>query len=135
MKQRDEIVKRQATRIRFHNKDMDFSFNWLLGTGSVVGLSHGGLFHVVEGMKDGDAAQWRDRFRAHGEFLEARSKAGKGASAAQDCLAAAFCFRASLQYSDPTAETFCKMVERMEAEFLEGAKRVCGELLILLENR
>ena len=122
MKQSDEIVKRQATRIRFHNKDMDFIFNWLLGTGSVVGLSHGELFHVVEGMKDGDAAQWRDRFSAHGEFLEARSKAGKGASAAQDRLAAAFCFRASLQYSDPTAETFGKMVERMEAEFLEGAK-------------
>jgi pimeloyl-ACP methyl ester carboxylesterase len=122
VKESDEIVKRQGTQIRFRNKDMDFMFNWFLGMGSIVGLSHGELFQLVDGMKDGDAVQWRERFGRHGDFLVARAGAVKGPSAAQDRLAAAFCYRAVLQYSDPTAESFLPMVERMEVEFLEGAK-------------
>ncbi len=122
MKQSDEIVKRQGTQIRFHNKDMDFMFNWIIGSGAIVGLSHGELFHLVDGMKDGDAVQWIERFGRHGDFLVSRAKTGRGASAAQDRLAAAFCYRAVLQYSDPTAETFINTVERMDAEFLEGIK-------------
>ena len=122
MEQSDEIIKRQSTQIRFHNKDMDFMFNWFIGLGAVVGLSHGELFNLVEGMKDGDPGQWRERFGRHGDFLVARAGTGKGAAAAQDRLAAAFCFRAVLQYSDPTAATFPKTVERMETQFLEGAR-------------
>ena len=122
VKDSDEIVKRQGTRIRFHNKDMDFMFNWFLGMGSIVGLSHGELFHLVDGMKDGDSGQWRERFGRHGDFLGSRAGGGKGPSAAQDRLAAAFCYRAVLQYSDPTADSFLKTVERMEVEFLEGTK-------------
>lgn len=122
MNQRDEIVKRQGTQIRFRNKDMDFMFNWAIGSGSLIGLSHGELFNLVDGMKDGDAGQWRERFSRHGDFLVSRARTGSGASAAQDRLAAAFCYRAVLQYSDPTAETFLKMAERMEAEFLQGVK-------------
>jgi hypothetical protein len=47
----EEIVKREGTRIRFGNRDMDFLFNWLLGVGAIVGLSHGELFQAVDGMK------------------------------------------------------------------------------------
>src|SRR5208282_1862097 len=122
VKESDEIVKRQGTRIRFHNKDMDFMFNWFLGMGSIVGLSHGELFQLVDGMKDGDAGQWRERFGRHGDFLGSRAGGGKGPSAAQDRLAAAFCYRAVLQFSDPTADSFLPLVERMETDFQEGAK-------------
>ena len=121
MKESEEIIKRQGTQIRFHNKDMDFMFNWFLGMGSIVGLSHGELFNLVDGMKDGDAGQWRERFGRHGDFLAERAGGGNGPSAAQDRLAAAFCCRAVLQFSDPTLESFLPLVERMETEFLEGA--------------
>ncbi len=122
VKESDEIVKRQGTRIRFHNKDMDFMFNWFVGMGSIVGLSHGELFQLVDGMKDGNAGQWRERFGRHGDFLGSRAGSGKGSSAAQDRLAAAFCYRAVLQFSDPTADSFLPLVERMETEFQEGTK-------------
>jgi len=122
VKESDEIVKRQGTRIRFHNKDMDFMFNWVLGMGSIVGLSHGELFQLVDGMKDGDPGQWRERFGRHGDFLRSRAVSGKGPSAAQDKLAAAFCYRAVLQFSDPTSSSFLPLVERMEAEFQDGTK-------------
>lgn len=122
MKESDEIVKRQGTRIRFHNKDMDFIFNWMVGAGALIGLSHGELFNLVDGMKDGDSGQWRERFGRHGDFLVSRAGESKSTSAAQDRLAAAFCYRAVLQYSDPTADSFHKTVERMEVEFLEGTR-------------
>lgn len=32
-KRNEDIVKRQGTRIRFQNKDMDFLFNWLVVLG------------------------------------------------------------------------------------------------------
>lgn len=120
MKQSDEIIKRQRTQIRFHNRDMEFIFNWFIGAGALVGLSHAELFNLVDGMKDGDPAQWRDRFGQHGEFLVARSQKGAGATAAQDRLAGTFCYRAALQYSDPTTKAFARTVGRMDAEFLEG---------------
>src|SRR3974390_3046278 len=103
MKDNEAIVKRQATRVRFDNKDMDFLFNWMIGGGSIVGLSHGELFGVVDGMRDGDPGEWRDRFARHGDFLVARAAEEEGASAAQDRLAAAFCYRAALHYVDPPA--------------------------------
>ena len=122
MKKSDEIVKRQGTRIRFHNKDMDFMFNWFIGLGAVIGLSHGELFNLVDGMKDGNAGEWRQRFARHGDFLLSRAGSGKNTPAAQDRLAAAFCYRAVLQYSDPTAESYVKTVEHMKAAFLDGAR-------------
>jgi hypothetical protein len=122
MKQSESIIKRQAIRVRFHNKDMDFFFNWLVGAGSIVGLSHGELFNIVEGMKDGDPGEWRERFACHGDFLTDRATEERGASAAQDRMAAAFCYRAALHYVDPTGVDYCKWVERMETEFQKGAK-------------
>ena len=83
MKESDEIIKRQSTQIRFHNKDMDFMFNWNIGLGALVGLSHGELFNLVEGMKDGDAGQWRERFGRHGRFpcSARRDRQGRGRGA------------------------------------------------------
>ncbi len=97
-------------------------FNWFLGMGSIVGLSHGELFQLVDGINDGDAGQWRERFGHHGDYLVARAGGSQGPSAAQHRLAAAFCYRAVLQYSDPTADSFLPLIERMETEFQEGAK-------------
>lgn len=91
-------------------------FNWF------VGLSHGKLFNLVDAMTDGDAGQWRERFGRHGDFLAARAGTGQPASSAQDRLAAAFCYRAVLQYSDRMAEDFPKTLRQMETEFLEGAR-------------
>jgi hypothetical protein len=122
MKKNEAIVKRQAARVRFDNKDMDFLFNWMIGAGSIVGLSHGELFGVVDGMRDGDPDEWRDRFERHGDFLVARAAAEEGASAAQDRMAAAFCYRAVLHYVDPTGAEYTRWVERMESEFQRGVR-------------
>ena len=120
MSKSDAVVKRESIQIRFHDSDMDFLFNWLVGLGSVVGLSHGELFAAVDGMKDGDPVEWRERFTGHGDFLVERASGGKGAQSAQDRMAAAFCYRAALDYIDPTGDHYQPVVERMDSQFLQG---------------
>ncbi len=121
MSKSDAVVKRESIQIRFHDSDMDFLFNWLVGLGSVVGLSHGELFAAVDGMTDGDPVGWRERFIGHGDSLVARASGGSGAQSAQDRMAAAFCYRAALNYIDPTGDHYQPVVERMDSQFLDGA--------------
>ena len=46
MKQSDVILKREQVHIRFKNEEMDFMFNWVLGFGEIIGLSHGEIFYA-----------------------------------------------------------------------------------------
>jgi hypothetical protein len=102
MKNSDAILKRQRFPIRFKNEDMDFWLNWILGVGEIVGLSHGEIFYAIAELKDGDPVGWREGFRQEGHSLRQRAdtfeqRQQRGA-AGQPSLAAAYAYRASLQY-------------------------------------
>lgn len=70
MKENDAILKRQDYKVKFNNKDMDFCFNWMLGIGQMLGMSAGELFYIASGIRDGNPADWRERFTEHANYLE-----------------------------------------------------------------
>jgi len=45
-----------------------------------------------------------------------------GARAGQDLLAASFCYRAALNYVDPTGPEYPRWVGRMDTEFMAGTQ-------------
>lgn len=127
MNKSEQILQRQKVRIRFQNTDMDFALNWALGAGTIVGMSHGEIFGVVSGIKDGDPESWRDAFRKHGRYLSNQlhgSSNNEGiASTGFINLAAAHAYRASLQYADPTAADFSERLTEMETCFALGLRQ------------
>jgi pimeloyl-ACP methyl ester carboxylesterase len=123
MKQSDVIVKREQVHIRFQNEEMDFMFNLVLGMGAIVGLSHGEIFYAIAGIKDGDPVGWCEGFRREGHYLRQRAhdfEQEHRAAAGHSFLAAAYAFRASLQYADPTEASFEARVSEMEEAFGRG---------------
>ena len=123
MKQSDVIVKREQVHLRFQNEEMDFMFNWVLGMGEIVGLSHGEIFYAIAGIKDGDPAGWREGFRREGHYLRQRAldfEQEQQAAAGHSFLAAAAAYRASLIYTDPTEASFGTRVSEMEEAFGRG---------------
>jgi pimeloyl-ACP methyl ester carboxylesterase len=123
MKQSDVIVKREQIHIRFTNEEMDYMFNWVLGFGEIVGLSHGEIFSAIAGIKDGDPVGWREGFRREGHYLCQRAhdfEQEHRAAAGHSYLAAAYAYRASLQYADPTEASFMTRVSEMEEAFGRG---------------
>lgn len=119
----DAIVLRQKLRFRFRDPDMDFVFGWLLGAGVITGLSPGELFQLAESIRERDPASWRKTFERHGDFLVARA-IGMLESGGHDFLAAAFAYRAAIQYTDPTGKHYAPLVAAMEGAF---AKAVEGQ--------
>jgi pimeloyl-ACP methyl ester carboxylesterase len=116
-------VKREQIHIRFKNEEMDFMFNWVLGFGEIVGLSHGEVFSAISGIKDGDPVGWREGFRREGHYLCQRAldfKQEHPKAAGHSFLAAAYAYRASLQYADPTEASFMTRVSEMEEAFGRG---------------
>src|SRR5215471_17078929 len=117
MKQSDVILKREQVHIRFKNEEMDFMFNWVLGFGEIIGLSHGEIFYAIAGIKDGDPAGWREGFRREGHYLRQRAldfEQELRAAAGHSQFAAAYAYRASLIYADPTEASFETRVSEME---------------------
>jgi alpha-beta hydrolase superfamily lysophospholipase len=123
MKKSDVILKREQVHLRFKNEEMDYMFNWVLGFGEIVGLSHGEIFYAIAGIKDGDPAGWREGFRREGHYLRQRAhdfEQEHRAAAGHSYLAAAYAFRASLIYADPTEASFEARVSEMEEAFGHG---------------
>jgi acetyl esterase/lipase len=124
LKKDADIVKRQRIRIRFKHEDMDFILNWMLGMGEVIGLSHGEIFNALAEVKDGDPVSWREGFWREGNYLHQRAcdfeVREQRTAAGQSSLAAAYAYRAGLQYADPTEGSFAERVAGMEAAFQHG---------------
>jgi pimeloyl-ACP methyl ester carboxylesterase len=115
-----KIIKRQSVHTRFHNEDMDFLFNFMLGYSSLGGLSHGEMFAIAAQIKDGDAGSWRQAFGSHADWLEQDLKAEFAPSQAK--LASRHygifhALRAQLQLADPTEPGFETTINRMESHF------------------
>lgn len=124
MKKNEAILKRQEHRIKFKNKDMDFCFNWLLGISQVVGMSSGELFYIASGIRDGNPADWRNRFNEHVLYLEKEALEAEKASysdlASHLYFSACYAQRAALQFTDHSQTRFMEDFHRMEGLFLSA---------------
>lgn len=120
-----KILKRQGTHVRFRNEDMDFTFNWMLGYSSLVGLSHGELFALASSIKDGNVDSWIKAFGDQAIWLEHELDAEENPSAAKQASRQFGIFhslRAMLQFADPTVPEFEELVEKMESHFQRGCE-------------
>ena len=120
------MLKRQKFRIHFKNEDMDFIFNWMLGYGSLTGLSHGELFYLANQIKDGSPDSWQTAFHRHGQFhlqqAEEHLKSNKTKNAGNNFVSAAQSFRASLQFISPQDSQFEQRIDQLEHSFQQYIK-------------
>ncbi|AST58431.1 dipeptidyl aminopeptidase [Thermoanaerobacterium thermosaccharolyticum] len=128
MKDSEVILKRQKYNIRFKNNDMDFIFNWVVGISQIIGMSAAQVFYAVHDIKDGDPTGWREGFRRQGKFqlkeAEKFEHNKQNLASGQAYMGAAYAFRASLQYADPTADDFNERVREMEEAFEKGVRLI-----------
>lgn len=120
------IIKRQSTRTRFKNTDMDFALNWVLGVGEVLGMSPGEVLAVAATIKDGDPHSWREAFSSQAEYLTARAStfqdAGNEPAASHSAFGAAFARRAALHFVDPNSVFWDRAVSAMTEAFMHGIR-------------
>lgn len=129
MMKRDELIlKRQKYNIRFKNEDMDFIFNWIIGISQIIGMAPAQAFFAVHGMKDGDPKAWRDGFGRLGNFQAEQAEQfirnGHPLAAGQAYLAAAYAFRAGIQYTSPASRDFDSYLRKMEDSFQRGMQLI-----------
>ncbi|MGT2845820.1 alpha/beta hydrolase family protein [Streptococcus massiliensis] len=126
MKKDQAILKRQASKIKFRNKDMDFILNWVMGISQIVGMSAAEVLQVVEPVRDGNPRDWRQAFEEHASVCQSKAHQAENQGflrpASQEYFAACYSLRAALQFSDPTLPDFMEHYQEMEANFLKGAK-------------
>lgn len=121
MSERREVLRRQSTRTKFKNSDMDFSLNLALGVSQIVGLSPGEVLAAISTVKDGDPRSWRESFYRHGRYLSQRTDVleseGNTLAAAHSAFGAAYARRFALHFEDPGASAWAVAVTEMEQEF------------------
>lgn len=84
----------------FKNIEMDFVFQWLLGSTSTGGCVIGEAFYAAGKIQDGDPASWQREWKDMAERKEARAvqalRAGNAVSASKNYLLAANYYRSAL---------------------------------------
>jgi len=117
----DGLLRRQSTRTKFRNGDMDFAFTWALGVSQIVGPGPGEVLAAVATVKDGDPRSWRRSFGRQSEALSERGRRfeaqGHRRAAAHPAFGAAYARRFALHYEDPTTSAWRSGVSSMEQEF------------------
>ena len=125
MGERDGVLRRQSTRTRFKNSDMDFALNWTLGVSQVIGMGPGEVLSAISTVRDGDPGGWRDSFSRQGEYLSHRAnvfeREGNVRAAGHSAFGAAYARRFALHFEDPRAQAWDTRVAEMEREFARAA--------------
>lgn len=126
MSARDGVLRRQSTRTRFKNSDMDFALNWTLGVSQIIGLSPGEVLAAISTIKDGDPRSWRESFYRQSDYLSARAdcfeSAGNLRTAGHSAFGAAYARRFALHFEDPSAPAWSSAATRMEQEFARATR-------------
>jgi pimeloyl-ACP methyl ester carboxylesterase len=116
---------RQYHRMYFKANDMDFVFEWLMGSAIHGGAGIGESFHAASLMKDGSPESWGREWTALAgrvrERAEGMLRAGHGVSARESYLRAAVYYRAVLASMLPTHPQFRPAVRAMRECFHTGS--------------
>ena len=125
MGERGEVLRRQSTRTKFKNSDMDFALNWTLGVSQVIGMGPGEVLSAISTVRDGDPGSWRDSFSRQGAYLSHRAnvfeREGNVRAAGHSAFGAAYARRFALHFEDPRAQAWETKVKEMEQEFARAA--------------
>ena len=125
MGDRDEVLRRQSTRTKFKNSDMDFALNWTLGVSQVIGMAPGEVLATISTVRDGDPGSWRDSFSRQGDYLSHRAnvfeREGNVRAAGHSAFGAAYARRFALHFEDPRTPVWDTKVAEMELEFARAA--------------
>jgi alpha-beta hydrolase superfamily lysophospholipase len=112
---------RQFHTLRFKANDMDFAFQWAMGSAVHGGASIGGGFYAASRMKDGDPESWVREWMALAGRVEQRGlgmlAAGHPVSARETLLRAFVYYRATLGAMLPADGRFKPAVRKMRACF------------------
>jgi hypothetical protein len=118
---------RQFHRLRFRANDMDFAFQWAMGSGVQGGISIGEGFAAASRMRDGDPESWIREWMGLGARIRERGLASLAAGhsiSGREALMRAFVgFRAALGALLPDDPRFQEAVAAMRECF-----RKAGEL-------
>ncbi|HMB22896.1 MAG: alpha/beta hydrolase family protein [Chloroflexota bacterium] len=116
---------RQFHRLYFKANDMDFAFQWFMGSTSHGGASIGESFYAAARIQDGDPVSWEREWIALAERAQSRAeaelKAGHTVSGADALLRATNYYRAALISRLPTHPQFRSTVARMRECFHKGS--------------
>ena len=120
MRSSDRIMARHRGSIQFSSRDMDFTFNYLLGQADLL-TGHGPLFATAQRIRGASPSAWRREFgrladHAHRQTTAAHA-AGGTAQARLWALTDCYANRAALQYTDPESASFTDRWQRMEEAF------------------
>jgi alpha-beta hydrolase superfamily lysophospholipase len=116
---------RQYHRMYFKANDMDFVFQWVMGSAVHGGAGIGESFHAASRMKDGNPESWAREWTALAgrvrERAEGMLRAGHAVSAREAYLRAAVYYRAVLTSMLPTHPQFRPVTAAMRECFHAGS--------------
>lgn len=116
---------RQFHRMYFRANDMDFAFQWLMGSAVHGGAAIGESFYAAARVKDGDPSSWEGEWTALGDRVRARGEAALAAghvvSGREALLRAVVYYRAVLASMRPSDPGFRPAVARMRECFRKGS--------------
>jgi pimeloyl-ACP methyl ester carboxylesterase len=109
----------------FKANDMDFAFQWLMGSAVHGGAGIGESFYAASLIKDGDTSSWEREWTALGNRVrergEAALQAGHIVSGREALLRAMVYYRAVLGSMRPTDPDFKPIVARVRECFQKGS--------------
>ncbi len=115
---------RQYHRLYFKANDMDFVFQWLMGSAVHGGAAVGESFHAASCIRDGDPRSWETEWTALAQRVQQRAaaavKAGHIVSGREAYLRAAVYYRAVLASLLPDEPLFKDIAGQMRACFTAG---------------
>lgn len=116
---------RQFHRMYFKANDMDFAFQWLMGSAVHGGAGIGESFYAASRMKDGDPVSWEREWTAIGDRVRVRGEtaltAGHIVSGREALMRAAAYYRAVLGSMRPSDPGFKPTISRMRECFRKGS--------------
>ncbi|MGB7538243.1 MAG: alpha/beta fold hydrolase [Anaerolineales bacterium] len=129
-----QAIKEQQKKINYHRpyqrtyfkaNDMDFVFQWLMGSAVHGGAGIGESYYAASRMKDGDPASWAREWTALAERVRARAegmlRAGYTVSAREGYLRAVVYYRAVLASMLPDHPQFKPVTAAMQECFRTGS--------------
>lgn len=115
---------RQFHRLFFKENDMDFAFQWLMGSAVHGGAGIGEGFYTASKIKNRNPQSWEIEWNAMAQRVEERAKkafaAGHKISARDFFLRAAVYYRAILGSLRPSDENFTTAIGKMRNCFQNG---------------
>ncbi len=129
----DKALKEQERRVNYHRQynrlyfkanDMDFVFQWMIGSAVHGGAGIGEGYHAASRIKDGDPESWASEWTALADRVRERAAgmhdAGHTVSAREAYLRASVYYRAILTSMLPTDPRFRPVVAAMRDCFHAG---------------